>query len=330
VPGRPRPSPPREGAPRGFTAGVSKATTGTPFTAASHPTDQYRAVRYAKIVQAMTAAAAVTVLAACSATAGGPEPGTSASAPVPSGSPAVSPAQPAADDGAALAARRARYGIPDFAPAPPPQPITLPEGDSVEYLHRIPTDQKVAFLTIDDGALKLPEAQELIAAAGVPVTLFLTTDTIRDDPGYFRPMIDAGAVVEAHTVTHAGLRGRSYEFQRREICGSADELGAWFVRRPTLFRPPYGEKDATTLRAAKDCGMTAAFMWTETVHKGKVRYQTGKPVKPGDILLMHFREAFRADFVGALKAIHRAGLTPALLEDYMPAGPSPAPGIKIP
>jgi peptidoglycan/xylan/chitin deacetylase (PgdA/CDA1 family) len=276
-------------------------------------------MRYAKFVHTLTAAGAVTLLAACSA--GPVSPTVSES---PAGSPAprvVSPAPPLPEAGQALAARRARYGIPNFAPAPPPQPITLAEGDAVEYLHRIPTDQKVAFLTIDDGYLKLPEAQELIAAAGVPVTLFLTTDAVRDDPAYFRPMIDAGAVVEAHTVTHPQLRGRSYDFQRREICDSADELGGWYLRRPTLFRPPYGEKDATTLRAAKDCGMTAAFMWTETVHKGKVRYQEGKPVKPGDILLMHFREAFRADFVGALKAIHRAGLTPALLEDYIPAAP---------
>ena len=281
-------------------------------------------MRYARAVHVMIAAGAAAVLAACSAgpVRTGPSPSASASR-------AVSPAPAGPDAAASRTVRRARYGIPDFAPAPPPRPVALPAGDAVEYLHRIPTDQKVAFLTIDDGYLKLPEAPELIAAAGVPVTLFLTTDAIRDDPGYFRPMIDAGAVVEAHTVTHAGLRGRSYDFQRREICDSADLLGEWFLRRPTLFRPPFGEKDATTLRAARDCGMTAAFMWTETVHKGKVRYQQGQTVQPGDIILMHFREAFRADFVAALQAIHRAGLTPALLEDYV-AGPPGLPASAGP
>ncbi|MEV0895289.1 polysaccharide deacetylase family protein [Actinoplanes sp. NPDC049802] len=273
----------------------------------------------ARTFRATAVAVAAALLAACS---NGGEPPAAPPSPAPSVSVPATSAVPTPES--TRAAQRARYGIPDFAPAPPPQRITLPAGDSVEYLKRIPTTQKVAFLTIDDGYLKKPEAPALIAAAGVPVTLFLTTDAIRDDPGYFKPMLDAGATIESHTVTHPSLSGRSYEFQRREICQSADELGDWFQRRPTLFRPPFGNKDSTTLRAAKDCGMTAAFMWTETVHKGKVRYQEGRRVQPGDIILMHFREAFRKDFVSALKAIHRSGLTPALLEDYMPL-PAAAP-----
>jgi hypothetical protein len=34
---------------------------------------------------------------------------------------------------------------------------------------------------------------------------------------------------------------------------------------------------------------------------------------------MHFRPAFKKDFLAALRAIHRAGLTPAPLADYLPA-----------
>lgn len=208
--------------------------------------------------------------------------------------------------------------IPVFPPAPPPVPITVPKSAGVPYLSQIPTTQPVAFLTIDDGYLKLPEAAKLMAAARVPVTLFLTTDAIHDNEAYFARLRDSGAVIEAHTITHTELRGKSYGFQRHEICGSADRLAKAYQRRPVLFRPPFGTKDATTLRAARDCGMKAGFMWKETVHKGKVRYQEGHRVQPGDIILMHFRPAFVKDFLAALRAIHKAGLTPALLEDYLP------------
>ena len=208
--------------------------------------------------------------------------------------------------------------VPKFGPAPSPEPIVLPPGDEVPYLSRIPVTQPVAFLTIDDGYLKNPEAIKLFAAAHIPVTLFLTTSAIKDDIPFFDRLRDHGAVIEAHTITHAELRGRSYEFQHHEICGSTDRLQQWYGRRPVLFRPPFGTKDHTTLRAAHDCGLKAGFMWKETIDKGIVRYQEGHTVQPGDIILMHFRPAFVKDFLAALRAIHRAGLTPAQLEDYIP------------
>jgi peptidoglycan/xylan/chitin deacetylase (PgdA/CDA1 family) len=208
--------------------------------------------------------------------------------------------------------------VPSFAPPPAPEPIVLPPGDRVPFLSRIPVTQPVAFLTIDDGYLKDPEAEKLFAAARIPVTLFLTTDAIHDNPAFFDRLRNYGAVIEAHTISHPELAGRSDTFQRHQICDGADRLAEWYGRRPTLFRPPFGDKDNTTLRVTKECGMKAAFMWKETVDKGKVRYQEGKTVQPGDIILMHFRPAFVKDFLAALHAIHRAGLTPALLEDYVP------------
>lgn len=51
--------------------------------------------------------------------------------------------------------------------------------------------------------------------------------------------------------------------------------------------------------------------------KGKVRYQGEHRIHPGDIILMHFRERFVDDFIAALNAIHAAGLTPAVLGDYI-------------
>jgi peptidoglycan/xylan/chitin deacetylase (PgdA/CDA1 family) len=208
--------------------------------------------------------------------------------------------------------------IPEFPPAPEPEKITLPPGPHASFLSRIPTTQKVAFITMDDGWSKSTQGIELVKAAHVPVTLFLTMNAIRNNPGYFKQLEASGAVIEAHTITHTDLKGKSYDFQRHEICGSADQLAALYGRRPVLFRPPFGDQDAVTLQATHDCGLKAAFFWKETVDKGIVRYQEGHTVQAGDIILMHFRPAFADDFTATLKAIHDAGLTPALLEDYIP------------
>ena len=220
--------------------------------------------------------------------------------------------------------------VPAFGPPPPPEPIVLPPGGEVPFLSRVPVNQLVAFLTIDDGYLKPGEAPKLLAAAHIPVTLFLTTDAIRDNVPFFDRLRQYGAVIEAHTISHPKLRGTGEQFQHHQICDGTDRLAQWYGRRPLLFRPPFGDKDHTTLRVAKGCGLKAAFMWKETVDKGKVRYQEGRTVQPGDIILMHFRPAFVKDFLAALHAIKKAGLTPALLEDYVPGASVGVPPLTPP
>ncbi|MEU8081548.1 polysaccharide deacetylase family protein [Catellatospora citrea] len=209
--------------------------------------------------------------------------------------------------------------VPEFPAAPAPQRVKVPESASAMWLSRVPTTNKVAFITIDDGALsRKPEVIEFIRQAKIPVTMFLNSPAATKYTPYFKAIQEAGGMVENHTVTHTSLKGKSYEFQKKEICASADKLAQLFGRRPTLFRPPFGNKDATTLKAAHDCGARAAFFWTQTVDKGIVRYQTSKKVvQPGDVLLMHFRPALMDDLLGALNAIYKSGLTPALLEDYI-------------
>jgi peptidoglycan/xylan/chitin deacetylase (PgdA/CDA1 family) len=212
----------------------------------------------------------------------------------------------------------ARYRLPDFPAAPPAHVVALPDGARAPVLARVPTTDPVAFVTIDDGLVRRPEAIPMLRASGVPVTLFLIGPVAAEGYPYFEALSREGAVVEAHTMTHPELTGTPYAFQRRQICDSADELGRLTGRRPVLFRPPYGSYDATTLRAAHDCGMRAVVVWSETARDGAVFYQTPEHrLHPGDILLMHFRDRFADDFRAALAAIHRSGLTPALLEDYL-------------
>ncbi|MEV4405673.1 polysaccharide deacetylase family protein [Actinoplanes sp. NPDC049598] len=269
--------------------------------------------------------------------AGCGSPGGSPSAGAPSAAPSVSGASgtPGAVSGAsgapspsaepdvrtvALAALPAnlRGRIPQFPPAPPAEKVTLPPGDAAAWFSRIPTTQKVAFITIDDGWEKNPLALKLFQASNVPITLFLEVNAIKDNPDYFKPLQAAGATIEDHTISHPNLKGKSYAFQRREICGGADQLAQYYGRRPIFFRPPGGTHDATTLRVVKDCGMKAAFYWKETTDHGVVFYQEDKTVHPGDIILMHFRPRFVDDYLAVLNAIHKAGLTPACLEDYIP------------
>lgn len=219
--------------------------------------------------------------------------------------------------------------IPRFDPAPVPVRVALPHYiDHAALAYEISTTQKVAFLTIDDGLVRHPMALELIRQAKIPVTLFLTTNYVYGNQEYFLALKNTGHVaIEGHTISHPHLTQISYAEQRNQLCGSSDQLGRWYGQRPTMFRPPFGEWDLSTLEAAWSCGLRAGFHWRETVDAGNVYYQrSDKKIHAGDIILMHFRTAFPDDFIAALSAIRNAGLTPALLEDYV----SLAPGIPPP
>lgn len=218
--------------------------------------------------------------------------------------------------------------LPTFGPAPTAVPVALPhvEGQAA-FAYDIPTSQPVAFLTIDDGLVRHPQALNMLKAAKIPVTLFLTTNYVNGNQDFFKALRDTGyATIEGHTISHPQLTKLGYGEQRNQICGATDQLQTWYGGRPTLFRPPYGEKNDDTLRAAWSCGIKAGFHWRETVDSGNVYYQRpDKVVHAGDIILMHFRPMFLDDFVAALIAIKAAGLTPAVLTDYVGLATGSAP-----
>lgn len=96
--------------------------------------------------------------------------------------------------------------------------------------------------------------------------------------------------------------------QRAEICGQQDKLKARFGIRPRLFRPPYGTYDATTLRAAADCGVAAVVLG---------RVPDAHRLRPGDILSASEEPNLIAATTRLLRRIQAEGFTPARLENYL-------------
>lgn len=185
-------------------------------------------------------------------------------------------------------------------------------------ISRIVTDKRYVFITIDDGEIRDPGAEALIQSSGARPTLFLVQKFVTGHTDYFRAIRDhAGADVEDHTINHPNLRGKPYAIQRKEICDDADAETAEFGRRPTLFRPPYGTYDSNTQRAAADCGMRAVVLWTASVNDGRVQFQQGDHLNPGDIVLMHFRTTFAADYDAFVEQARHDGLTPVPLADFL-------------
>ncbi|WP_338896508.1 polysaccharide deacetylase family protein [Streptomyces sp. TG1A-60] len=188
----------------------------------------------------------------------------------------------------------------------------------------VPTRHKVVFLTIDDGAEKDPAFLRMMNDLKIPYTAFLSDYLIKEDYGYFERMRDRGVVLSNHTLNHRFMPALSYVDQKREICGMQDVIEKRYGKRPTLFRPPYGNYDRDTLRAAKACGIKAVPLWNEEVHVDRWDHrEADRDLRPGDIVLSHFRG--EEDWKGTmpdmirrfLNRVTAEGYAVARLEDYL-------------
>lgn len=212
----------------------------------------------------------------------------------------------------------------------PPRPATRPLGlgphtgghTLPRVVDHVPTQDRVVFLTYDDGAEKDPRFVDMVRELRLPVSLFLTDSAAGPGYGHFARLHRLGAGIQNHTLDHRALVGRPYAGQRAEICGQQQRLDARLGVRPRLFRPPYGTYDATTLRAAADCGISTVVLWRAAMTPADLVFTRGeRHLRPGDIVLVGRDEsrgpALRERTTRVLRRVQQRGLTVGRLEDYL-------------
>jgi peptidoglycan/xylan/chitin deacetylase (PgdA/CDA1 family) len=196
----------------------------------------------------------------------------------------------------------------------------------IPVVHRIPTFDPVVFITIDDGVVQDPAVIEVLRSRGVPVTQFLTQQYLGDDPGYFVQVQQLGGVVGTHTRNHPHVPRLDDASQVDQICGTGADYTQIFGAAPELYRPPYGDYDARSVQIAASCGYRAVVHWSATFEAGLLSLQSGTALRPGEVILMHYKDNLAADLPILLDMVAAAGLRPAALIDYVRAAP-PAPPV---
>ncbi|MFC9248789.1 polysaccharide deacetylase family protein [Streptomyces sp. NPDC057136] len=188
----------------------------------------------------------------------------------------------------------------------------------------VPTKERIVFLTMDDGAEKDPALLRMMTELDIPYSAFLSDFVVNDDYGYFKKMQARGVTLNNHTLNHRYMPGLSYAEQKREICGQQDKIAKHFGKRPTLFRPPYGNYNRDTLRIAKSCGIKAVPLWSSEAFPDHMEWREwDRDLHPGDIILTHFRGP--EDWKGSMpdmirrvmKTVTDKGYAVARLEDYV-------------
>ncbi len=224
----------------------------------------------------------------------------------PSAGAAASSASPAATVSQAASAPRG-------SPAPPPlplSPVVWGNGSQVT-------------LTFDDFGTpaRVSAILDVLARYHVRAIFFPIGSWAGAQPGLIQRMLRDGHLVGNHTYDHAYLPALSAAQIRAEIVHGY---------RSTLFRPPYGARNATVDRVAAELGYRTVLWTVDTrdwtgAGAATIVATVMTHIRPGGIILMHMHgahtlEALPAIILGLQSAgyvLSNGGFVP------LPAPPSP-------
>ncbi|MFE3516143.1 polysaccharide deacetylase family protein [Streptomyces sp. NPDC059166] len=112
-------------------------------------------------------------------------------------------------------------------------------------------------LTFDDGpSSSTPALLNALRQNGLRATMFNQGQYAASNPAQVRAQVDAGMWVANHSYTHPHLTQMSQAQVESEISRTQQAISAGGGGTPKLFRPPYGETNATVQAAAAKYGLT--------------------------------------------------------------------------
>jgi peptidoglycan/xylan/chitin deacetylase (PgdA/CDA1 family) len=166
-------------------------------------------------------------------------------------------------------------------------------------------------LTFDDGPG--PYTLRLLSVLGrmhTPATFF----EVGVGEQYFHAgtsaIVKLGYPIGDHTWSHPNMAGLSRAQQQAELLQEAHAIARYGAPFPRMFRPPYGDWNATTLRLLRKDHMLMVLWSLDTddwqlpgVHTIVQRVLSG--AKPGAIVLMHDAGGNRSETIAALPTIIR-------------------------
>ena len=116
-------------------------------------------------------------------------------------------------------------------------PVLLKEISKRNVLWEVDTEEKVLYLTFDDGPI--PEVTtsvlSILKKYNAKATFFMVGDNVKKYPAIKQQVLDAGHRIGNHTMKHLkGFSNRNYHYYKNTLQASA-------YIESELFRPPHGQ-----------------------------------------------------------------------------------------
>ncbi len=137
----------------------------------------------------------------------------------------------------------------------------------------------------------------ILVETGTPATLFLSGQWIKNHPAETKYLASLDQFeIGNHSYSHPHMKELSDSLMKRELRKTQELLRKLTGRKPTLFRPPYGEYDERVIKVVADFGLkpvefdiASGDPDTTISAKRLTRYMT-KNVRNGSIIVMHINK----------------------------------------
>jgi peptidoglycan/xylan/chitin deacetylase (PgdA/CDA1 family) len=182
---------------------------------------------------------------------------------------------------------------------------------------------RAIYITVDDGWTPSPQVLVTMRRTHLPVTAFLIEQAAQRNLAYWRAFAAADGTVADHTVSHPNLTRLSLSQATLQWAQARLALGRWLGQAPVMGRPPYGAFDRTVAAAAYRARLKALVGWSATVTGAGVQTWNGKPLEPGEIVLLHWVPGLGRQLTKLLAVIHTRHLHPMPLTAASFAGTAP-------
>jgi peptidoglycan/xylan/chitin deacetylase (PgdA/CDA1 family) len=133
----------------------------------------------------------------------------------------------------------------------------------------VPTDQKVACLSFDDGPHPsfTPRVLDQLARHGIHATFFLVGTEVERHPDLVHRILDEGHEIGNHSYSHPHMAHLDAEAARREVRDGSAAIEEVAGFRPRWFRSPRGMLTGPIVQAAAQLHQDIA-MWSAVTHLG--------------------------------------------------------------
>ena len=182
---------------------------------------------------------------------------------------------------------------------------------------------RAIYITIDDGWTPSDEVLDLMHQTYLPITAFLIAEAAEEHLSYWNAFVAAGGMIGDHTVSHPYLTKLTLSRATAQWGQARTSLGRWLGQTPVMGRPPYGAFDRKVEVAAARAGLTALAGWSATMSGDRIETWNGKPLSPGEIVILHWVPGVGHQLTVLLAAIRALHLNPTPLTPASFSGIAP-------